>query len=204
MVEPGAGSVSSNRRPRLSERLERALRFASEQHEGQVRRGSKTPYVEHVVAVSWILDRAGFEEDTVIAGLLHDTVEDTAATLEEIAARFGEPVAAIVSHCSEIKNDSEGRTRPWIDRKRDHLAAVAAAPAAARAVILADKLHNLLSIAIDLREGRPIWSLFHADREQVLWYHQAMVIACAGNEDDPRLSQLAESAREAIAEVERL
>src|SRR5947209_7912788 len=129
----------------LTLKLERALRWAATCHQGQFRRGCEAPYVEHALGVALILDRLGFAEDVVIAGLLHDVVEDTDATLEQVEARFGAAVAETVRHCSEIKADAQGRKRPWIDRKRDHLEALAGAPAAARAVVLADKLHNLVS-----------------------------------------------------------
>ena len=102
----------------FSLRLERALRWAATCHHGQFRRGCGAPYLEHVVAVAMILDRVGFEEEVLIAGLLHDVVEDTPATLEAVLARFGPVVAATVGHCSEIKTDAQGRKRPWSDRKR--------------------------------------------------------------------------------------
>jgi (p)ppGpp synthase/HD superfamily hydrolase len=187
-------------RPLLSFDLERALRWAATWHQGQVRKGCGAPYVEHAMGVALILDRAGFAEEVVIAGLLHDVVEDCAVGFEEIAARFGAAVAETVAHCSEVKTDSSGRKRPWIDRKRDHLAAMAAAPAAARAVLLADKLHNLLSIALDLREGRPIWGAFNAPRDQVLWYFRsALELLGAG---DPRLEALADQGRQTLAAIE--
>jgi len=137
-----------------------------------------------------ILDRSGFDEETVIAGLLHDLVEDTEVTLEQIREQFGDRVAEIVDHCSEVKLDASGARRPWIDRKRDHLASAANAPESARAVILADKLHNLISIRLDQAEGRPVWCSFHADRGQVLSYYRAMIDACRS--DDLGLSGLAE------------
>jgi guanosine-3',5'-bis(diphosphate) 3'-pyrophosphohydrolase len=182
--------------------LERALRWAAECHQGQMRRSSGTPYVQHVMAVAMILDRAGFDEDVVIAGLLHDVVEDTEATFEDVARRFGPAVAEAVRHCSEVKLDAQGNKRPWIDRKRDHIAAMAVAPMEARGVILADKLHNLVTIELDLLDRRPVWSEFHADREHVLWYYRAVIEACAP--DDPRIQQLAASCREVLARVESL
>src|SRR5262245_21992669 len=127
----------------FSLRLEKALRLASVWHRGQERRGSGVPYVRHVMAVAWILDRLGFDEDVAIAGLLHDAVEDTEVTVDEVRVEFGDRVAGIVGHCSEVKTDAEGHKRPWIDRKRDHLAALTSAPLEAKAVVLADKFHNL-------------------------------------------------------------
>jgi (p)ppGpp synthase/HD superfamily hydrolase len=182
--------------------LEKALRWAAVCHRGQVRRGSDVPYVEHAMGVALILDRLGFEENVVIAGLLHDIVEDTDATLDQVEARFGPEVAETVRHCSEIKTDDRGRKRPWIDRKRDHLDALADAPVAARAVVLADKLHNLLSIALDLREGWPIWAGFHAERAQVLWYYRTAIERFASG--DPRLEILGRGCRDALEAVEAL
>jgi (p)ppGpp synthase/HD superfamily hydrolase len=147
-----------------------------------------------------ILDRAGFDEDVVIAGLLHDVVEDTTATVDDVAERFGPAVSETVWSCSEVKNDAEGRKRPWIDRKRDHLATLVGAPMATWAVILADKLHNLTSIELDLNEGRPVWSLFNAERLQVLWYYYATLDTCV--QDDPRVGRLADACRVLLARIE--
>ncbi|WP_435010587.1 HD domain-containing protein [Tundrisphaera lichenicola] len=182
-----------NPRLLLSLDFERALRMAAQGHRDQVRRGSGVPYIEHPLAVALILDRAGFDEEIVIAGLLHDLVEDTDITLDQVSDQFGDRVAEIVGHCSETKLDETGRKRPWIDRKRDHLAAVTRAPESARAVILADKLHNLLCIQLDLGEGRPAWDTFHADRASVLWYQGSMIDACTT--DNPALRRLGDECR---------
>jgi len=183
----------------MTPRLERAMRWAAQSHEGQTRRSSQTPYFAHVAAVALVLVRAGFDEDIVIAGLLHDLVEDTAVTLHEVSAQFGPAVAELVRHCSEVKTDSDGKVRPWIDRKRDHLAALALAPVEARAVILADKLHNLISIELDIEENRPVWSEFHAERSQVIWYYHAMIDQCG--KGDRRVESLARSCHEVLARV---
>jgi guanosine-3',5'-bis(diphosphate) 3'-pyrophosphohydrolase len=184
----------------MSPRLERALRWSAVCHAGQTRKGSNVPYFAHAAAVAMILDRAGFDEDIVIAGLLHDVVEDTDATFEDVEALFGTVVCELVRLCSEVKHDAEGRKRPWIDRKRDHLASLAGVETATRAVMLADKLHNLISIELDLADGRPVWHQFNAERTQVLWYYRAMIDACAG--DDPRVEALALVCREALDRIE--
>jgi guanosine-3',5'-bis(diphosphate) 3'-pyrophosphohydrolase len=184
----------------MSPRLERALRSSARWHGGQTRKGSAIPYFEHAAAVAIILDRAGFDEDVVIAGLLHDVVEDTDATLADVEAGFGAAVAEIVGHCSEIKYDAEGRKRPWIDRKKDHLAALAGAGPSTWAVILADKLHNLTCIELDLDEGRPVWEQFNADRSQVLWYYRATIDARGSG--DPRVEALAAACGEVLDRIE--
>jgi len=185
--------------PPLSLDFERALRLAAVAHHGQVRKGNGVPYVEHPMAVALILDRAGFDEPTVIAGLLHDVVEDTDVALDRLRSDFGDRVAAIVADCSEAKLDARGRKRPWADRKRDQIAAIAAAPDASKAVTLADKYHNLLSIRLDLAEGRPVWDSFHADRDRVIEYYRAMIEACESGES--RLATLGRECRALLAEV---
>jgi len=188
--------------PLMSLNLERALRWATLCHADQVRRGSGIPYVQHVMGVALILDRLGFPEDVVIAGLLHDIVEDTDASLADVEDRFGAEVARTVGYCSEIKRDADGRPRPWIDRKRDHLAVLAGAPVSARAVALADKLHNLRSIECDLRDGLAVWSLFHAGRDDVLWYYLS-ALECLGGGDD-RLEVLAAECRRVLEVIDEL
>jgi (p)ppGpp synthase/HD superfamily hydrolase len=183
-------------------RLERALRWAAEQHAGQVRKSSKTPYIEHPLAVALILDRAGFEEDVLIAGLLHDLVEDTDATLDDVRLRFGEYVATIVEECSEVKTDATGAKRPWVDRKRDHLAAIKHACLAAHAVILADKLHNLACIELDLSDGQPVWSAFNAPKPDVIAYYHATLEACGS--DDFRLEKLSVALSEGVWKLTQL
>lgn len=187
-----------------SDDLEAALRWAARCHQGQTRRASGLPYFQHVVAVAMILDRLGYGEEVVIAGLLHDVVEDTEATLDDVRQRFGSTVAELVAQGTEVKLDDQGLKRPWIDRKRDHLAAMVGAPAEARALLLADKLHNLASIARDLHDGRPIWSTFNAPRAQVLWYYREAIETLAkGATEDPRLSPLVEECQRAWERVDQ-
>jgi (p)ppGpp synthase/HD superfamily hydrolase len=186
----------------LSIRFERALRLAASGHAGQVRKGSGVPYIQHPMGVALILARAGFDEDVVIAGLLHDLVEDTEVTLDQIRNGFGDRVAEIVGFCSEVKHDAEGKKRPWLDRKCDHLAEVVHAGDDVRAVVLADKLHNLISIKLDLLDGIPVWDTFNAGKDQVLWYHRAMIDACRS--DDGRLTELKDECSAMLAEVSHL
>ena len=175
----------------ISEPLERAIRRASEWHRGQDRKGSTIPYITHPFGVAMILDRIGFAENVVIAGLLHDVVEDCGVGIATIEAEFGLAVAAIVSAVSEEKTDASGAKRPRADRKRDHIATVAGSPVEARAVALADKLHNLSCIRMDLESRRPAWSIFNAGRADVLAYHRDGIDRFGIGDD--RLSTLAAS-----------
>ena len=183
--------------------VERALRVAARAHRQQTRKASDVPYVSHLAGVTLILCRAGFSDDAVLAAaLLHDAVEDTDYTMEMLAADFPPDVAAWVAAATERKRDEYDRPRSWEDRKREHLDQVAAAPLEARAIVLADKLHNLGSMLYDRAAGEPLWERFNAPRERVLWYHREMVERAAG--DDARLSGLATACRDMLARLEEV
>jgi (p)ppGpp synthase/HD superfamily hydrolase len=184
----------------FSPRLDRALRFSALRHRHQRRKGSEVPYIQHPVAVAIILDRLGWPEDVVIAGLLHDAVEDTDATIDEVRAEFSESVAEIVGACTEHKRDASGNPRAWIDRKRDHIEVLRNAPVSARAVALADKLHNLLSIREDQQSGRAVHSLFNAPWSQVLWYYHTTIDSYAYG--DERVQRLGDECRCVLTEIE--
>ena len=177
----------------LTPMLERALRWAAYHHRSQTRKGGPLPYVQHPVAVAIVLERAGWPEPVVVAALLHDLVEDTEVTVEQIREAFGDEVAAWVDACSERKLDAEGRKRPWEVRKREHVEALAGAPVEARAVALADKLHNLYSIVYDLERGKHDWSKFSADRGRQLAYYRSMFDRLGRG--DPGLEALASEGR---------
>jgi guanosine-3',5'-bis(diphosphate) 3'-pyrophosphohydrolase len=180
--------------------LERALRIAANAHRDQVRKGGNVPYFAHSAAVALILARLGFPDESLLAAaLLHDVVEDTDVTLDQLAAQFPAEVIEAVAALSETKNDSEGRLRPWEDRKAEHLHHIAAAPWNARAIALADKLHNMETMRCDLATGTVSLSAFRAPPDRLLWYYRSMIDAAA--QDDARLRLLAEACR---AEWKRL
>jgi (p)ppGpp synthase/HD superfamily hydrolase len=182
--------------------LERALRFATIAHQGQVRKATDVPYITHPVQVAWILQRVGFDDEALLqAALLHDVVEDCDVSLEEVARAFSPRVAALVAALSERKTDEAGQKRPWEDRKREHLAHLADASIEVRALALADKLHNLETIALDLADGGDVWGRFNAPRERLLWYYRAVVEAC-DTPEDRRLRSLAASCRQVLHRLE--
>ena len=186
-----------------SSQVEKAIRISAEAHRGQMRKGSGIPYFSHPAAVALILMRAGFDDDHVLsAAILHDTLEDTDVTAKQLRAEFPPQVCAIVEGASERKLDSLGEPRSWIDRKREHIEHVRRAALEVRAVVLADKLHNLHSIAFDLACLEPVWSRFNAPRSDVLWYHDEIVSAACGEHgtsaSDGRLTNLVGECRELI------
>ena len=143
-----------------------------------------------------------FDEEVVIAGLLHDLVEDTDVALDESAttsATGSRRSSAPAPRPSSTPRGGNARGSTASATSRDRRLGLARR----QAVVLADKLHNLASIRLDLAEGRAVWSTFNAGRDQVLWYHRAM-IAAASSRRRPRAARLADECRDLLAEVERL
>ncbi len=124
-----------------SQRYEAALTLAAQAHRYQDRKAGDVPYIVHPVHVSTILLCHGFAEDVVIAGLLHDVVEDQDIALDHIEAEFGPIVAELVAAVTEKKLEA-GVERPWQVRKQEMLAQIRAASPDAVALKAADALHN--------------------------------------------------------------
>src|SRR4051812_39686294 len=106
----------------LTERFDEALTYASAHHRTQMRKGSRVPYMSHLMSVSALVLEHGGSEDQAIAALLHDAVEDAPAgegltVLKEIRERFGETVAEIVEACSDSLNETDEGKAPWAERK---------------------------------------------------------------------------------------
>lgn len=183
--------------------LEKAVRVSAAAHQGQMRKASSLPYFSHPASVALILLRAGFDSEPLLAAaILHDTLEDTALTLEVLQAEFPVDVCAIVAGASERKLDESGCRRPWLDRKREHIDRVRRADADTRAVVLADKLHNMHAMVADLGGGELLWDRFNAAKGDVLWYHDEIVAAAHLGEQvklaDDRLTKLAAECRELL------
>lgn len=125
-----------------SYRIEQAIRAAAILHEKQRRKGELAfPYVTHLFSVAFTLSDYTTDEDVVIAALLHDTIEDTDYTIEELEQDFGERVARIVATLTEPYT-VEGRSLSWLERKERYAAQLEAGPIEAVMVAAADKTHN--------------------------------------------------------------
>ncbi|HET6997936.1 MAG TPA: HD domain-containing protein [Solirubrobacterales bacterium] len=122
-----------------SELIRSALDLADRAHAGQIRNGSGgMAYIHHPVAVAELLAEHGYGEETVAAALLHDVVEDSETSVEELAARFGPTIAGLV----ETMSDDES-IDPYVRRKDEHRQRVEAAGGDALAIYAADKLSNV-------------------------------------------------------------
>jgi (p)ppGpp synthase/HD superfamily hydrolase len=122
-----------------SELIRKALEMADCAHAGQTRNGSGgMAYIHHPVAVAELLAKNGFGEQTVAAALLHDVVEDSEASVDDIAERFGQPVAGLVAALTEDES-----IEPFVRRKDAHRRQVEEVGGDALAIYAADKLSNI-------------------------------------------------------------
>lgn len=166
----------------VGKRFRDALVWAAELHEDQNRKGGAVPYVAHLLGVVSIVLEHGGSEDTAIAALLHDALEDQAHKISEgeIRARFGEAVERIVIECSDgTPEEQQDRSHErWYARKKKYIADIAHKSDGALMVSMADKLHNVRSMLEDYRaQGESLWGRFTTGREGNLWYYAAMVDA---------------------------
>jgi len=185
-----------------SERVDRALVLAAAVHDVQRRKGTAIPYIIHPYQVALILDRHGWHEDVVVAGALHDVLEDAKCEKPEFRDRvrrvcpdlatspdnetgfrwalgdyirrtFGEHVLAMVAYVTEEKKDASGEPRPWKTRKQEQLAALQQAPREAAALKAADMVHNARAIVRDVRAGLPgVMGRFNAQPADVRWAYR--------------------------------
>ena len=155
--------------------LQSALAFAASAHAavGGARKGTRGfPYVSHPIRVAETLARFNLDEDVVVAGFLHDTVEDTNVTIEEINANFGPRVASLVAGASEPDKSLE-----WKVRKQHTIDALECEQdMELLALVGADKLDNVRSITDSLRHlgSTATWALFKAGEDEQRWYYCAV------------------------------
>ncbi|MCI0394099.1 MAG: HD domain-containing protein [Chloroflexi bacterium] len=162
--------------------IDRAIGFAARAHEGQQRKTGNVPYIAHPVAVAMLLQRMGCDDRIVAAALLHDTVEDTHVTLEEIRLNFGDEIADIVAGCTEPPR----KTANWESRKLDMVARLRDAPLAVKLVMAADKYHNLVHMLHQYSVlGPAVWERFGRGPEQQAWYHRAVLESLLANVAEP-------------------
>jgi (p)ppGpp synthase/HD superfamily hydrolase len=160
----------------FSERLERAIRLSIKAHTGQTRKADPdVPYATHPVHVAFLVRAAGGDEDCTIAALLHDLLEDTEVTPEDLEDGFGSHVTSIVREVSEDK------TLPWQTRKARMVEHLRRASPEACLVAAADKLHNLETLLeAHARKGAPVWKAFRSGPEATLRFHEEVLAALRG------------------------
>ena len=181
----------------FSPTLDRALAVSATAHRNQERKGSRVPYIIHPVHVAILLMRHDFPEEVIVAALLHDVVEDTTLTIEDIARDFGPEVARLVAAVSEQKLEGT-ELLPWRHRKEAQLAHLQSADRHIAAIKTADALHNLRATLADLhRQGNEVWQRFRGSQTEHLWYYESLSEVLKSKLGDHPLShELAQAIRE--------
>ena len=164
----------------LSPNIDKAIKFASRAHKDHVRKVGAVPYISHPVAVAMSLLPYDVSHETIIAALLHDTVEDTGVSLREIEMEFGKTVADYVGDLSEPKGYWEYRKLTYIDKMRGAMFPV-------KQISTADKLHNLTSIKNQIDQiGDSAWGVFSRPKPMQAWYYRTVFSALVENVESPK------------------
>ena len=156
--------------------FDKAVAFATQAHSGTERRGKAYPYIIHPMEAVSIVATITNDPEMLAATLLHDTVEDTDVTIEQIRELFGNRVADLVQHQTAPLDDS----LTWREKKTQQIKQLAEAPYDSKVVALGDKLSNMRGIAWDYRKvGDEVWKLFHAPngKDDIAWYYRSLADA---------------------------
>lgn len=153
-------------------KIHNAIIFATQAHEGQFRKGTKIPYIIHPMEVMQILTENGCDETVIVAGILHDTLEDTPTTPDDLLRNFGQEVLELV------QNESEDKSKTWQERKQTTIDYLTTASKEVQMICCADKLSNIMGIYADkLVVGDSVFNRFNAPKEKTQWYYQSIVRA---------------------------
>ena len=150
--------------------IKEAFIYAQEKHKEQMRKSYKLPYMIHIYDVARILMNNHAPEHVVVAGILHDTLEDTNATQNEIENLFGETVKQIVI------SETEDKSLCWKGRKQDRIDHLKTASLDCKMVKCADMLANISDIKENLKsDGELVWEKFHESKNEIKWYYSSMI-----------------------------
>lgn len=195
----------------LSLRLSNAINRSAELHRDQIRKGKDmTPYVSHLYSVATLLLKATDDEDVVIAGLMHDSLEDVPGyTKEMLSVEFGERVMSIVLGVTEPldANKDMSEQKPWLERKEAYINSLTNGPLESCLVSCADKIHNLMSTERAFTEGDAVLAekMLAAFRHQKLFYEKVYAV-CEGKlgADHVLVTEFRETLARVIARFESL
>ena len=165
--------------------LDRAIIFAVKAHSGTERRGKGYPYIVHPLEAVEIVATMTKDQELLAAAALHDTVEDTHVTVDQIRAEFGDRVAALVAAESDEMPAGVSEEDSWHSRKQAAIDRLSKAGRDAKMVALGDKLSNMRAIARDYAvQGDELWNLFHAkDPKDHEWHYRGLADALRELED---------------------
>jgi len=150
--------------------IKTALRIAIEAHKNQTRKGDDQPYIIHPVMVALKLTNYNFPDKVIAAALTHDVLEDTDYPVEKLRKELGDEVLEIIK---AVTND---QSLPWEEKKKKYVESVRNASEGAKAVAVADKIHNLESLFIAYEEQGPaLWKRFNRGKDKKVWFEKEVL-----------------------------
>ncbi len=160
---------------------EKAKEFAIMAHKNQVRKNEPDkPMIMHPLSVGNLLEEYGYDENMISAGYLHDIIEDTKYSLEDIEKEFGSDIAALVMSASE-----PNKSLSWEERKQHTIDTTKLLPLRNKLIICADKINNLEDLMIKFNKtGIKDFSLFKKGYEEQKWYYTSVYESLINNEDE--------------------
>jgi myo-inositol-1(or 4)-monophosphatase len=166
-------------KPLNTDLLDRAIIFAVKAHAGTERRGKGYPYIVHPLEAVEIVSTMTADQELLAAAALHDTVEDTDVTVEQIREEFGPRVAALVADESDEMPEGVSEEESWHSRKQAAIDRLSRSSHDAKMVALGDKLSNMRAIARDYSiKGDELWNIFHVkDRKDHEWHYRGLADA---------------------------
>ena len=171
--------------------LDRAIIFAVKAHAGTERRGKGFPYIVHPMEAVEIVATITPDQELLAAAALHDVVEDTDVSADELRREFGDRIAALVVAESDVFEDGVSEEDSWHARKKAAIDRLARAPHDAKIVALGDKLSNMRAIARDYAaQGDALWNIFHAkDPKDHEWHYRGLADALRELQDTPAFQE---------------
>ena len=156
--------------------LDRAIIFATKAHKGQFRKGTQVPYILHPLEAAAIVSTMTADTEIIAAAVLHDVVEDTSVTIDEIQEEFGNRVYSLVGAETENKRENLPALSTWKIRKQETLDHLKTAALDVKMITLGDKLSNIRSIHRDYNTiGDALWQRFNQkDKNEHYWYYQGI------------------------------
>lgn len=157
--------------------VDKAIHFAVDAHANTERRGKGFPYVLHVLEAAEIVATITNDPEILAAAILHDTVEDTPVTIEQICSEFGERVTDLVAAESDVVIEGLNEQDSWRDRKQAAINRIKQASLDAKIVAMGDKLSNMRAISRDYnKRGDNLWNIFHAPggKADHAWHYKGL------------------------------
>ncbi|MBP1744247.1 MAG: guanosine polyphosphate synthetase/pyrophosphohydrolase [Firmicutes bacterium] len=158
--------------------LDEAIIFAVNAHSGYMRKGSNIPYILHPLEAAAIVATMTEDEEVIAAAVLHDVVEDTYATIDDIKDKFGDAISRLVAAETENKREGQSKEETWRIRKQETIEHLMYSPSRdVKLLTLGDKLSNIRAIYKDYKAvGNDVWLRFNQkDSNEHAWYYKAVM-----------------------------